>query len=220
MTHGKRVIPAHVSPEAAALLERAYAIDSEASSRALYRDWAETYDATMLEGLRYRSPALVAALLGEHLADRTAQLLDIGCGTGLAGQSLAELGFTAIDGLDLSPEMMQVAARRGVYRHFITADLNRPLDMPDAHYDGATCSGSFTHGHVDARCLDELFRILRPGAPFAFTVKREVWEPLGFKDALARLVASGRIVEAAFRLDRHYDSSEQPDGVFCVYRRT
>lgn len=214
-----RKIPANVDPQAAALLERAYAIDGEASSRALYRDWAETYDATMLEGLRYRSPALVAALLGEYLPDRTAEVLDVGCGTGLAGQSLAELGFSAIDGLDLSTEMMQVAARRGVYRHFIAADLNQPLDMPDAHYDGATCSGTFTHGHVDARCLDELFRILRPGAPFAFTVKREVWEPLGFQDALARLVAAGRIVEVAFRLDRHYESSEQPDGVFCVYRR-
>lgn len=220
MTRNTRTIPANVSPEAAALLERAYAIDSDATSRALYRDWAETYDATMLDGLRYRSPALVAALLGEHLPDRTAQVLDVGCGTGLAGQSLAELGFELIDGMDISPEMMQVAARRGVYRHFIAADLNQSLDMPDAHYDGATCSGTFTHGHVDARCLDELFRILRPGAPFAFTVKREVWEPLGFKDALQRLVAEGRITESAFRLDRHYDSSEQPDGVFCVYRRT
>lgn len=216
---GNRKIPANVSPEAAALLERAYAIDSVETSRALYRDWAETYDTTMLGGLRYRSPALVAALLGEHLADRTAQVLDIGCGTGQAGQSLAELGFSAIDGLDISPEMMQVAGRRGVYRQFIVADLNQPLDMRDARYDGATCSGTFTHGHVDAACLDELFRILRPGAPFAFTVKREVWEPLGFKDALSRLVACGRITEAALRLDRHYDSSEQPDGVFCVYRR-
>jgi hypothetical protein len=72
---------------------------------------------------------------------------------------------------------------------------------------------------VDARCLDELFRILRPGAPFAFTVKREVWEPLGFRDALARLMDSGRITEEVCRLDRHYDSSEQPDGMFCVYRR-
>lgn len=214
-----RIIPANVSPEAAALLERAYAIDSDEASRALYRDWAESYDATMLGGLRYRSPALVAALLADHLPDRTAQLLDVGCGTGLAGQFLAELGFSVIDGLDISPEMMQVARRRGIYRHFVAADLNHPLDMPDAHYDGATCSGTFTHGHVDARCLDELFRILRPGAPFAFTVKREVWEPLGFQRALARLVAGGRITEAANRLDKHYDSSEQPDGVFCVYRR-
>ena len=215
-----RTIPTNVSPEAAALLERAYAIDSDATSRALYRDWAQTYDTTMIDGLHYRSPTLVAQLLGEHLADRDAAVLDIGCGTGLAGQVLAGLGFKAIDGLDISPEMMQVAGQRGVYRNFLSADLNQPLDLPDAQYNGATCCGTFTHGHVAATCLDELFRILRPGAPFAFTVKHEVWEPMGFKDNLARLVASGTITQTVWRLDRHYDTAGQPDGVFCVYRRS
>jgi predicted TPR repeat methyltransferase len=214
-----RIIPANVTPEAAALLERAYALDSSEQSRALYRDWAETYDDTMLQGLGYRSPAVVARLLGEHLSDRQALVLDIGCGTGLAGHTLGELGFTAIDGLDLSPEMMQVAARRNVYRNFIAADLNAPLPIADRSYAGASCSGTFTHGHVDARCLDEVFRVLSPGAPFAFTVKLEVWEPLGFKETLARLQAEGRIAEVVTTHDRHYDSSQLPDGVFCVYRR-
>ena len=39
-----------------------------------------------------------------------------------------------------------------------------------------------------ANCLDELFRILKPGAPFAFAVKLDVWESLGFKDKLAALM--------------------------------
>jgi len=215
----ERIIPANVSPEAAALLERAYGLNSEAASRALYRDWAETYDETMLEGLHYRSPTTVARLLGAHLPDRQRSVLDIGCGTGLVGQTLAHLGFTTIDGLDLSSEMMQVAARRGVYRNFIAADLNQPLALADGSYDGMTCSGPFTHGHVDARCLDELFRVLRPGALFAFTVKREVFEPLGFQDALAALVARGAVIEVAFTHDRHYDTASQPDGVFCAYRK-
>ncbi len=215
-----RTIPPDVNPEAAALLARAYAVDSDATSRALYRDWAQTYDITMMDGLRYRSPTLVAHMLGEHLADRNAAVLDIGCGTGLAGQVLAGLGFTTIDGLDISPEMVQVAQDRGVYRHFLAADLNQALDIADAQYDGATCCGTFTHGHIDAGCLDELFRILRPGAPFAFTVKHEVWEPMGFKESLARLVTDGVITEAAWRLDRHYDTEGEPDGVFCVYRRS
>ena len=214
-----KVIPIGVSAEAAKLLERAYALDSDEKSRALYRDWAETYDETMLQGLNYRSPAKVADLLAQHLANRNAVLLDIGCGTGLAGQGLAAHGFVTIDGLDVSPEMMQVAARRGVYRNFVTADLNLPLDIPSDSYDGASCCGTFTHGHVNANCLDEVFRILKPGAPFAFTVKLEVWQSLGFKDKLGALMECGRITERAFAHDRHYDTSEQPDGVFCVYER-
>ncbi len=214
-----KIIPPGVSPEAAELLERAYALDSDEMSRALYRDWAQTYDETMLQGLHYQSPQTVARLLAAHLPDRQAAVLDIGCGTGLLGQGLAEHGFGTIDGLDVSPEMMQVAERCGVYRRFIEADLNLPLAMPDASYDGASCCGTFTHGHVGAGCLDELFRVLRSGAPFAFTVKLEVFDSLGFKDKLAALVQQGTIRMLSFAHDRHYATSDQPDGVFCVYAR-
>jgi len=214
-----KVMPTGVSPAAAILLERAYALDSDEKSLALYRDWAETYDETMLQGLNYLSPARVADLLAAHLPNRDAVVLDIGCGTGLAGQGLASHGFVTIDGLDISPEMMQVAARRGLYRNFIAADLNLPLAIADASYDGATCSGTFTHGHVGAGCLDELFRILKPGALFAFTVKLEVWESLGFKQKLAALMQSGRIAERALTHENYYTTSPQADGVFCVYSR-
>lgn len=214
-----KIIPPGVTPEAAQLLERAYALDSDEKSRALYRDWAETYDDTMLRGLHYQSPATVAKMLASHLAERAGAVLDVGCGTGLLGQSLAVCGFQTIDGLDVSPEMMQVARRRGVYRDFITADLNLPLAIGSESYAGATCCGTFTHGHVGADCLDELFRVLRPGAPFAFTVKLEVFESLGFQDKLAALMDCGRITELAFGHDRHYATSAQPDGVFCVYAR-
>ncbi|MDQ2934683.1 MAG: hypothetical protein M3R49_06830 [Chloroflexota bacterium] len=115
--------------------------------------------------------------------------------------------------------MMLIARRVGDYRAFITADLNEPLDIPSASYAGASCCGTFTHGHVGAECQDELFRILKPGAPFAFTVKLEVFASLGFKAKLAALMAAGKITERAFMLDRHYATSEEPDGVFCAYAR-
>ena len=45
------------------------------------------------------------------------------------------------------------------------------------------------------------------------------WESLGFKDKLGALMECGRITERAFAHDRHYSTSEKPDGVFCVYAR-
>lgn len=210
-------IPPGVTAAAAQLLERAYALDSDDKSRALYRDWAETYDQTMLQGLNYQSPAVVADLLARHCPDHAVAVLDVGCGTGLAGESLAAHGFKVMDGVDVSPEMMQVAARRGVYRQFINADLHATLPMADGSYGAAVGCGIFTHGHVDARCLDELFRVLQPGAPFAFTVKLEVFGSMGFEAKLAALVDNGCIRQVFFTHDRHYSSSAQPDGVFCVY---
>jgi SAM-dependent methyltransferase len=213
----EKKIPTDVSPEAASLLERAYSLERDEQSRALYRDWAETYDETKLDGLAYESPARVASLLAQHLMDRDAAVLDVGCGTGLLGRELAEHGYLCIDGLDFMPEMMLIAQRVGDYRAFITADLNEPLGIPSASYAGACCCGTFTHGHVGAECQDELFQILKPGAPFAFHGQaRSLRVPRVQGQACG---ADGGRQNNRARLharpaQRH--TSEQPDGVFCV----
>ena len=204
---------------AQALLARAYALRSDAESRALYRDWATTYDQTMVDGLQYRSPTVVVDLLRPHLANAQARVLDIGCGTGLAGRALAAHGFTEIEGLDLSPEMAQVAADSGAYRAFVMADLNATLPVPDATYEGAMCCGTFTTGHVSAACLNEILRILRPGAPFAFTVKRSEWNTLGFGAKITAFEAAGALRVGSIVPDRLYANSPEPDGMMCVVWR-
>ena len=83
--------------DARALLARAYGLQSQADSQALYRDWATTYDQTMLDGLQYQSPMLVAQMLAQAVPESAARaqaaVLDVGCGTGLAGEALAALGL-------------------------------------------------------------------------------------------------------------------------------
>lgn len=201
------------------LLRRAYGLSSEEESRALYRDWARTYDRTMLDGLQYQSPGLLADRLAALLPQRASTVLDIGCGTGLAGRALAALGFERIDGIDISPEMMAVARERGGYRHLIGADLNARLPLADGAYQGAICSGTFTSGHVRANCLDELIRVLAAGAYFVFTVKLEVWESYGFKNKLNQLQAAGFLDRLVVEPGRLYANSTEPDGLFCSLRR-
>jgi predicted TPR repeat methyltransferase len=205
--------------DAQALLARAYALRSDEESRALYRDWAGTYDQTMVEGLQYRSPTVVVELLRAHLASAKACVLDVGCGTGLAGRALAAHGFTAIEGLDLSPEMAQVAADSGAYRAFVMADLNAPLPVPDGTFDAAMCCGTFTTGHVSAGCLPEILRVLRPGAPFAFSVKLSEWDALGFGGAMTALQDSGALRVGSITPDRLYANSAEPDGMMCLVWR-
>ncbi|HJP45975.1 MAG TPA: methyltransferase domain-containing protein, partial [Arenicellales bacterium] len=99
------------SCSSAQLLERAYTLKSPRQALALYHDWATTYDKHLEEGLQYIGPAEIAGLLAAALEDRTALVLDVGCGTGLVGEYLAAHGFSAIDGLDFSPQMLAVAAQ-------------------------------------------------------------------------------------------------------------
>jgi len=216
----------HLDPSASALpqneqelLRRAYGLSSDEESQALYRDWAKTYDKTMLQGLHYQSPRLLAERLSALLPARDGAVLDIGCGTGLAGRELAARGFTVIDGIDISPEMMAVAREQDGYRDLVCADLNARLPLADGAYQGAICCGTFTSGHVRANCLDEIVRVLAAVAPFAFTVKLEVWESFGFKDKLAQLEIAGAIAVVALDPGCLYADSPEADGMFCSVRR-
>lgn len=201
------------------MLARAYRLRDPAEARALYADWAPTYDATMLAGLGYLTPARTAALLARHLADRRAAILDVGAGTGLAGAELARAGFAIVDALDHSPQMLAVAAARGIYRALIEADLNRPLALADASYDALISTGTFTHAHVDAACLDELFRVLKPGGLFACTVHRNVWEPAGFAERTAALAHAGLMETLASEPGPFFAASSEPDGHYLLWRR-
>ncbi|MGI9515094.1 MAG: class I SAM-dependent DNA methyltransferase [Anderseniella sp.] len=212
-------IPPNVDAKSASLLERAYALSGDADTRELYRDWAETYDRTMLDGLGYLSPRLVSRLLAEHASDKTTAVLDVGAGTGLAGQELAGLGFTCIDAVDYSADMLAMAAQRNIYRHLIEGDLTRPLDMPDATYGAAVCTGTFTHGHVGPSCLTELFRIIAPGGLFAFSINTGVWNDVGFEAELHRLEEAGAIRLVARQAGVNYQTSSSKDSWLNLYER-
>ncbi len=212
-------IPPKVDDKSARLLERAYGLSSDADTHELYRDWAETYDKTMLEGLGYLSPRLVSRLLADHVSDKSVPVLDVGAGTGLAGQELAALGFTRIDAVDYSADMLAVAAGRAIYTNLIEADLTKPLDIADATYDAAVCTGTFTHGHVGPSCLAELFRIIAPGGLFAFSINTGVWIDGGFETELKRLEKSGVVRLVTRRAGVNYETSSAPDSWLNLYER-
>ena len=114
------------------LLARAYAVATPEDSLALYKDWADTYDEHLEGGLNYLSPSAVAAVFAEFVADRSAAVLDVGCGTGLTGLAAAGHGFQTVDGIDISPEMLREAGKKQLYRRLIEADLTEPLKIADA----------------------------------------------------------------------------------------
>ena len=119
------------------LLARAYALrgDDPDETLQLYADWAETYDQTMLDGLAYRSPQLIAALVAVTEERRDVRVLDVGCGTGLLANSLRAHGFNRVDGLDYSAPMLSVAQREGRIEKAFLRDLNESLRMGAECYD-------------------------------------------------------------------------------------
>ena len=87
--------------------------------RSGYRDWVPTYERTVENAMDI---ALLDALKSPPW-EAVHSAADLGCGTGRTGAWLRQRGVAAVDGVDLTPEMLAVARERGVYRRLVEADV-------------------------------------------------------------------------------------------------
>jgi predicted TPR repeat methyltransferase len=172
-------------PEPAPSLNAAYGLSSPEDNLALYRDWAATYDQTFAAAMDYIMPHHVSMSYVE--AGGIGPVLDVGAGTGLVAAALSALGVAPIDGTDFSPEMLAVAAAKGIYQRLFPGDITARLDLPDGHYAGVVSSGTFTLGHVGPAALDEVLRITRPGGLVVMSVNVKHYEQAGFAAKFAAL---------------------------------
>jgi predicted TPR repeat methyltransferase len=201
-----------------AFVDEAYHLEDENSMVDFYKKWAADYDHQMLDQLGYSSPTKIAQQLSEQLPDTEASVFDVGCGTGLTCVFLAEKGYSNLDGIDLSPDMVGVARERGIYRQLLVGDVNLRLERDDASYDAVISSGTFTHGHVGPEPLEEIFRILKPGGILACTVHQDLWESMGFKAKFEALVEQGTAQLISLNQDSYYRNGAV-EGWFCSYRK-
>lgn len=201
------------------LLERAYNLETASESKSLYKDWADTYDKTMLDGLGYLTPKKTAELLSDYLPLKQAQILDVGSGTGLAGQELASHGYRNIDALDYSAEMLEVARKRNVYQNLHQIDLTDDIALASNSYDAMISTGTFTHAHVGASCLDELFRILKPGGLLACTVHKDIWMPEGFDDKVSELQEAGTLKKRHHEAGTYFENSTEDEGWYIIWEK-
>jgi predicted TPR repeat methyltransferase len=142
--------------------------------RTLFDQYADRFDADLVGTLKYQAPALVAALLARcGMAEGGADLLDLGCGTGLSGAALKPFART-MDGVDLSPGMVAKAEARGIYDTLA-------VDDAESFLAGAVRSWDVIAGVDMLNYLGDLAPIfhgvaarLRPGGFFAGTVEKRV----------------------------------------------
>ena len=173
------------------ILKRVNHLGEGASSRDLYDDWSQSYDAHLLDDFGYISPRIAAQTLADRSRQRDVDIIDYGCGTGLVGEELSKQGFTTVDGVDISAGMLGQAREKGVYRNLISVDLTAQIALDDAIYDVAICVGAMGAGHVGARHVPQLLRPLKSGGLFIITINSMHFAAEGFERAFRQLEDTG-----------------------------
>ncbi|MCX8097406.1 MAG: methyltransferase domain-containing protein [Casimicrobiaceae bacterium] len=135
----------------------------------LFDRHAETFDRTLLGGLRYRAPELVAQAIRTRFPSLKVSVLDLGCGTGLLGEALGQPKGYLI-GVDLSRKMLEQAAEKRLYDRLHHADLLEALSATDAaQYEVIAACDVFVYLGELAPIAREAAKVLRPNGLLVFT---------------------------------------------------
>ncbi len=138
----------------------------------LFDAFADNFDRTLTHWLEYRAPQLVAEAARAALAGAQARVaLDLGCGTGLLGPEIRPY-VARLDGIDLSPRMVEKAAARKLYDHLEVAEIVAYLGPRARRYDLLLAADVLAYfGRLD-EVFSAAHAALLPGGLFVATVEQ------------------------------------------------
>jgi predicted TPR repeat methyltransferase len=201
---------------------------SPAYVRALFDQYAPRFDEA-LNGLSYAGPARLREAV-ESARPNTVfdDMLDLGCGTGLAGAAFRPL-VRRLTGVDLSPAMVAQADAKQLYDRLDIGDLLRFLAAEASHggtYDLVIAADVFVYlfdlGPVGAAVA----RVLRPDGLFGFTVEThhddgvELGAKLRYRHGAEHirgaLAAAGLRLEELSRVATRTEAGEDVPGLLAL----
>ncbi|MBR1777671.1 MAG: tetratricopeptide repeat protein [Alphaproteobacteria bacterium] len=163
---------------------------SAAYVQELFDAFADSFD-SVLEGLNYQAPALIASAVKELAFDPTLSVLDLGCGTGLCAAAMAAQGLVPsnLTGVDLSAEMLKKAAQRKLYADLIQDDIISFLPLHQDQFDLVVSADVLTYLGDLSPVFSGLSAAVKSGGRVVFTVSENTVD-----DADYALEPSGRFM--------------------------
>jgi predicted TPR repeat methyltransferase len=116
----------------------------------------------------------------QHPHPKSLKAMDLGCGTGLCGK-LFRPYLSSLDGVDLSENMLAVAAGLGIYDSLAASDLVAYMANCRDRYDLITISGVFMYFRDCRAVIEHCFAALNPGGILIFTADRHDGDPTPVK---------------------------------------
>ena len=180
-----------------------------------YQDWTDNnqYNKDMVDW-NYTAPKETVSILKKYVFNKNSKILDAGCGTGLVGIELKKYGYSNIEGVDFSQNMLDLVPQ-SIYKKIEKIDLNKALKFKDNIYDAIMCVGTFTYGHVKPKALNELIRITKNRGLICFTINEGIYEEYGFDKKIKELSDSKTWkVKEFFKSD--YITTKDVDAWLCL----
>lgn len=161
--------------------------------RHLFDQFAADYDGRMIGQLGYTAPQILldlatlvmpgigasarseAAAHGRATKKNKLAILDLGCGTGLAGAEFKPLA-ARLDGVDLSPAMIEKARARNIYDSLVAADLETALSRPGPAYDLILAADTLVYLGDLSRTFEAAHARIHSDGFFLFTVEKAAGE--------------------------------------------
>jgi predicted TPR repeat methyltransferase len=143
----------------------------EAYVEMLFDQHASVFDDILVDQLGYHVPMLVRQALLDHAPGPYQRLLDLGCGTGLAGVALSDMSNHRT-GIDLSANMIDLAAEHELYDELYVGDaVGFVEEVDDEPWDLVVATDVLPYlGAVAARFAG-VRRISAPAAVFGFSTE-------------------------------------------------
>jgi len=141
--------------------------------RRLFDQHAPEFDQALVERLDYCGPGLLfgAVCAVAKNPQRLGSVLDLGCGTGLAGAAFRPF-CDWLAGVDISPGMIEQARNKALYDRLLVSDLTQfLLAEAGASYDLVLAADVFVYCSDLAPIAKAVAAVLAPGGLFAFTVE-------------------------------------------------
>ncbi|MGH8549945.1 MAG: tetratricopeptide repeat protein [Methylococcales bacterium] len=140
--------------------------------RKTFDDFANSFD-SVLKSLDYRAPELVSALINSRFlaSSQHPSVLDAGCGTGLCGP-LIRASVARLDGVDISPGMLEKASQRSLYDGLFEAELTGFIATLSNAYDVILCADTLVYFGDLKPVFEAAFGALRPRGTLIFTVEK------------------------------------------------
>lgn len=144
---------------------------SAAYVRALFDRYADRFDRDLLGKLGYAAPDLLRGAVDRLGGGSGLRILDLGCGTGLAGVTFRPLA-RHLAGVDLSPRMVDKARARTLYDDLQVGDIVAAMDAAAAAWDLLVAADVLVYiGDLDP-VFRSAARALADGGRFAATVEQ------------------------------------------------